>query len=476
VRILTSLFAGAILLAGGQANAQKLTPDVVARSVVDHYPLVLEAQAERRAALAGQLTARGAFDTVVETDVTSRLEGFYDGDYADVSVRRPFGPLGTEVYGGYRISDGDFPIYENQNFTNEGGEARIGVLFSLLRDRMIDARRAGLIEADLDLASAELDLLLTRVEAQAEALTAYWRWVAAGQVLTAYQSLLDLAETRDVALRREVEAGARAEIFLIENAQNLIRRRELVRRAEQDLELAANRLSLFLRSDDGTPVVPSREALPEDPPVDGLAPGDLAAIERVLRIRPDVQLLELARTRAELDRRLARNELRPRLDVKVEASDDFGAIGPGGASFDPGELKAGLQFSVPLGRRAAKGRIRAADAEIDAIGQRERLLRDRITQELNNILVTARTSEEILELSRQEAEQAEILRQAERRRFLNGASDFFLVNLREQTAANARVRVAEAQLELARAVLAYRAAVFDLDGLMMNEADGTLFE
>ncbi|MEE4209989.1 MAG: TolC family protein [Parvularcula sp.] len=463
------LFVLVSALAGlSPAAAQDLMPEDVARSVVRHFPLVMEARAERRAAVAGRLEARGAFDTTVRGSATSRLDGYYSGDFADLSVEKPLGPWGTEVYGGYRLSQGDFPVYEDEYVTNQGGEVRLGVLFSLLRDRVIDARRAGLIEADLALESADLELLLTRVEAQNEGLSAYWQWVAAGRILEVYRTLLDLAETRDVALRREVEVGARAEIFLTENAQNLIRRRELVRRAEQDLLLAANRLSLYLRSVDGAPLVPSAEALPEGDLVEPLSPAELADAEAVLARRPDIQLLELAKTRAELRQRLARNEMRPRLDLNLEASDDQGAFGPNGFTRDEAEVKAGLTFSVPLGRRAARGRLAAAEAEADAIGHRERFLRDRIGQELGNILVTAQTAEDILELTRQEAEQAEILRRAELRRFENGASDFFLVNLREQTAANARVRVAEAELALARAVLAYRAATFDTAGLLMD--------
>lgn len=450
------------LVAAAHANTP-LLPQTVAQSTAEHYPEIVAAEAERSAALGRQLSSLGAFDTRVETRARARLDGFYSGDTAEVSVSRALGPLGTELYGGYRVSQGDFPIYEDEDFTNQGGEVKIGVLFNLLRDRAIDSRRAGLREADINVSAAELDVLLTQIEVQQSALTAYWRWVAKGRELKAYQDLLALAERRDDALRREVASGARARIVLTENAQNLTRRRELVRRAEQDLTLAANALSLFLRDETGSPIVPSADLIPQALPLP--QGGEGVDARELLTIRPDLQILNLAQQRLELDRELAKNDLQPELRLGIEAADDFGAIGPGGISRDEREVIAGVTLSVPLGRRDARGRLRAAEAEITAIEQRQRLLRDQIVRELRDIIITLETAEDLLDLTRQETQQADALREAERTRFRSGASDFFLVNLREQSAANAQVRLAEAEFTLAAATLAYQAATLDIERL-----------
>lgn len=453
------------LLAPSPVFAQDYVyPSDVGQSTARHYPTIKAAMARRNQAIGRELEARGAFDTVIGSEARARLDGFYSGDYAAVDVMKPFGPLGGEVYGGYRLSQGDFPIYEDYNFTNQGGEAKIGILFSLLRDRAIDARRAGIIDAEFGVDAAELDILLEQAEVQQSALTTYYRWVARGRELTALEGLLDLAETRDVALRRQVQQGAVAAITVTENLQNLTRRRELVRRAEQDLALAANNLSLFLRDESGEPIVPTREQLPPVVPVPDTR-GTMAP-EALLAGRPDLQLIEIAQQRLEIERDLARNALQPSLDFRVEASQDIGEIGPGGVSRDPGELVAGVTFSVPLGRREAKGRVRATDAAMEALEQEQRLLRDQIVQQLQSIVITMRTAEDVLELTRLESEQAETMRLAEVERFRSGASDFFLVNVREQAAANAQIRVVQAEFALAAARLAYQAATFDPDLVM----------
>ncbi|MEM1381177.1 MAG: TolC family protein [Pseudomonadota bacterium] len=457
-----ALFAGTVTTGLSNALAQILPADVSA-SARDHYPAVIAALAEREVAAGKRVTAAGAFDTVFKTEASARLEGFYSGDTLETTIERPFGPLGTTVYGGYRVADGDFPIYEDINFTNRLGEAKIGVLFSLLRNRTIDNRRLGVRQADIDLLRADLDVFLTRIGVQREALVAYWRWVAAGRELQAYQDILRIAEERDRALRREVRSGARAEIVLTENAQNLTRRREFVRRAERDLALAANTLALYLRNDDGTMRQPQRSDLPADVQVTA----SLAIIEptSIVGARPELQLLELAEERIENRRSLAKNDLKPRLDVRVEASDDFGAIGSGGVSRDPGEFIAGATFSIPLGRRDARGRVQAAEAELRALRERQRLLRDQIVQELNDITADLTTANDILGLARQEVSFADTMRKAEAQRFRGGASDFFLVNLREESFADARVRLARAEFALAAADVTYRAATMDTASL-----------
>lgn len=110
--------------------------------------------------------------------------------------------------------------------------------------------------------------------------------------------------------------------------------------------------------------------------------------------------------------------------------------------------------------------MKSTEAQIDALNQQRRLLRERINQELQSIIITLDTAGDVYELTQQETEQADILRRAEVERFRGGASDFFLVNLREQTAANAKVRLAQAEFALAAAHIAYQAATLDDTGML----------
>lgn len=469
--LLMSLSLAASLPASAAAQDEAgapgpLLPEEVAATAARAYPDVVAALAGVDAA-AGKLTAsRGAFDTIFSVDGRSRATGFWTGDVVEAKAERYIGPGGTKLYGGYKLSDGTFPIYEDEYFTNESGELKVGILFSLLRDRLIDERRFGVRDAGLALRQAELELMLTRIGVQRKALLAYYDWVEAGQELGILEDLLALAETRQTAFERQVERGARAAIFLTENAQNLTRRRALVESARRDLALAANTLSLYYRDAFGEPIVPSPERLPDTVPLPpAIGTSDLPAI---LAARPDLALLRAAAERATGRLALAENALRPRLDLGVEAGQDFGPIAEGGFSRDQGDVVLGVQFEMPLANRGARGRVRKAEAEIEALRADQRLARDQISTQLRDVLISLETAERLAALAETEAQQAETMRAAEARRFAEGASDFFLVNLREEALADARIRLALSILSLNAARTTYDAAVMDLDRLGLS--------
>jgi outer membrane protein TolC len=464
-RILTAL----LLLCPAPLVAQEgqpLTLDEVLRSSATHAPQIVEALTRVRQAEGRALSAEGAFDTVFDVDAQSRVAGYYDGTYAEGRATRPLTGNGGQVYGGYRVSRGNFPIYEDKAYTDRLGELKIGGLFALLRDRAIDERRGRTAIAARDIDVARLDREMVAIGVQARAIAAYQNWSAAGLRLKAYRSLLDLAETRRGGIARQVQLGARPSILLTETDQNIVRRRALVVRSEQEFATAANALSFFYRDESGGRVTPGAERLPtalaEFRPA--RAPG---AIDR-----PDLSSIDARLAQSELRLALAENDLRPRLDLRGELSYDLGRSGVGGVSRDGEEAIVGVRFSVPLERRQAKGRIAEARAEIDGLRTRQRLIRDQIAVEVQGIVIAVEGAERTAVLAAEEADLADRMAAAERRRFELGASDFFLLNLREEAATDARVRLLDAR---ARAAL----AGVDLAGATANRqalglADGAL--
>lgn len=474
ILVTSAAFAAAIFTCvNTKAEDRALTAQEVLRASAIHFPDILRSLAERRAALGDARTAEGAFDLVFSVDGFSRRTGFWDGSIIDAQARQNLRPLGATVYGGYRLSEGEFPIYEDINFTNTGGELKVGVLFSLLRDRDIDERRFNLRDTSLAAQQASLDVLLTKVGVQHKALSAYWRWVAAGHQVAVYSDLLTIAEARQSGLEEQVRRGARASIFLTENRQNITRRKILQTEARRDFLAAANALSFYYRDGQGDTALPDEERLPPQGSLtDVMTNVDLteaSAIEALAR-RPELNILRTGIERARQKIDLAENKLRPDLDVSLEVSRDFGAVAEGGISRDSTDTIVGLNFSVPLQRREAKGKVTRARAELEAMNQRRRALEDRIAIEIQNILLELTIAGELIVLADQEVEQADAMRVAERRRFESGASDFFLVNVREETAADARIRYLAAELQARVARANYDAATVDLDRLGISGA------
>ncbi len=455
------------------AQAQTLTVDEVLASSNSHFPGVLASLADRRGARGAVLEADGQFDLVFTAGGFSRTAGFWDGTMATGGLRQNLSPLGGELYLDYRLSDGRFPIYEDSYFTNDRGELKVGILFSLFRDRRIDDRRFGLTDSRLALREADLDLLLTRIGVQQRALIAYWRWVIYGYELAVYEDLLAIALDRASGLEEEVSSGARAEIFLTENLLNITNRRRLATAAERNFQIATNDLTLYYRDDGGGSIRPGRELLPPPPPVgdvEDLSIDDAEPVPNALARRPEVQLLRTEIERARNRVALAENELRPRVDLNVEVSEDFGSIAEGGASRDSTDTIIGVSFNVPLQQRIARGRMARQQAAVDSLQEQRQLQQDQIEIEVRKIMLEMEVAEEMVRLAEQEVAQAEMMADAERRRFDGGASDFFLVNIREETAANARVRYYEADLSRRVARANYDAATVNLDRLGIDES------
>jgi len=455
------LLAGLLLAihCGSPARADPLDLAEILETTRRNAPVLLEAEARQRVAEGRRLEADGAFDTSVDATAESRLTGFYNGRFIDSQVTQPFSNRGGFAYGGYRLSDGSFPPYQGERFTNQLGEVRLGAIFALWRDRAIDERRLARALADAGIELAETEALIAAVGLQRRALEAHALWVAAGLRLAAFRELLAVASERQAGIERQVREGAVPAILATENRQAILRRQALVADSERALEVAAARLSIFYRSPAGEPQVPPPSRLPariELVPISELPP------QGVLPDRPDVAAVD--NRIAQARQRLAqdRNLLQPRLDVKVEASQDIGPVGEGGSSRSGTETKVGLAFSVPLQRREAQGKLAQTEATVAALEAERKRIAEEISVQLAAVSTDVDATARLLAIARDDAVQAETLAQAERRRLGLGTSDLLRVALREEGAADARVREIDAALRQALAHAELAAATADL--------------
>ena len=453
---------------GRSAPVTPLLPAEILAASERHFPQILASLAELRGAAGKVLQAEGAFDLVFAADGFSRLSGFYDGQVITGGATQRLPSLGAELYSSYRLSDGTFPIYEDEYFTNTGGTLKVGALFNLLRDRSVDTQRFRLADAQLRREQAELDVMLTKIGVQQQALIAYWRWVALGRQVGVYADLLRIATERQVGLIEQVERGAVAEIFLTENQQNISRRQALVTSSRRDLMMAGNALAFYYRDENGRPREPGIARLPT-PEELGAGPGPGAlpeqATDSARSRRPELALLRTTMERVQNEISLAENDLKPRLDVGVEVATPFGSVAEGGPSRDETDTIVAMKFTIPLQQRSVRGRLASAQAELQAASYERQLIEDQIELEVRNIILELAFATQLQELAAVEVQQSEIMRESELTRFESGASDFFLVNVREETAANARIKLLQAELATRIARASYDAAVVDFERL-----------
>ncbi|MDX2181978.1 MAG: TolC family protein [Bryobacteraceae bacterium] len=439
--------------------ADPLTLQEVLQSVNRNYPPLLAALAERPLAEADVLSSLGRFDLVVKAaGQVDELGPLYNDRQFGVSVEQALAPGGISYFSGYRVARGTFAEYDGKEVTNTAGEYRAGVRVPLARDRAIDSRRADLAKARIGRRLADLSIDQQRIVIAQAATRRYWDWTAAGLVFKVAQAILDIAVERENYLRDSVQAGASPAIDVTDNARVILQRRSALVSARRSLEQAAIELSLFYRDPSGDPVLVGEDRLPPSFPApaqidDKRLRDDIAlALDR----RPEVSRLLAQRDQIDIDRRLAINQQYPGLDFLFSYARQ---LGEKRTSRGPDELRATLNFELPLQRRTARGREDAADARLAQIEQRTRFQRDQIAAEVRDAVSAVRAAYERVAVLGDEVRTTKEVENAERERYQLGDTNLFTLNLREIATVDAQVREVTALADYYRAYALYELSI-----------------
>jgi outer membrane protein TolC len=454
------------------APDKKLYAKDLLRSSAKHLPNIMRAKQAIAKQQGELLSSQGAFDRSLDGSTDLR-RGYYDGKSGGINFSQPFKQYNSRLYGGYRVSDGSYPSYDGGLNTQSGGEVAVGAVFSLLRNRNIDARRAALNNQELRLEEVKFSLLIEQLNAQLNALNAYLEWQAKGLEYIVRKDIWEIANKRQSALENEVAAGNKARIFLVENRQNMLKRKTNLRDVERMLNNAAQSLSFYYRDANGLPITPTSKQLPDEFMFD-LSDNDISKnikevqiiAEELIKKRPDIKSLELAISRAKQDEALANNNMLPVLDVNAELSQD---LGQQQLVREQTESKLKLNLSIPLQRRVAEGKIASAKATQRMLEHERSILTQQLTIELQRIFNDIKIGEEMVVITAEEMKIAKQLLKAEKSRFADGASDFFLLNIREETLAESRIRHVLAMQRYYLAISRFLATTMQTKLLMLSE-------
>lgn len=431
-------------------------------AVEQHYPLLRAVEQERAIAGGRLLTAMGAFDLNLLGGVDGR-GGTYDNVRSALGVSQGLPVGGIGLFAGYRNGYGEFPTYYLDQKTADGGELRAGLSLPLLRDRDIDRPRAAVRQAGLDVQIAEPVIERQRLDFFRAAARTYWNWVASGHRLNLAASLVKLAEDRDEQLKARVAIGPAANIERVDNQQNIALRNGMLVQAQRGFQQAAIELSLFLRNELGEPTVPGADRIPTFPavePVDPLRFGE--ALQSAFELRPEPLRLRLQREKALVDLRLASNQMLPSLNATVSASQDAGygksvLSGPNG--LDRTAVNGGVALALPVQLRDARGRVLAAQAQVNQLEFQLKQVEDAVRAEVQDTFSALERAYEFYKQARQRVDLARLVARAEREQLLLGRSDVLRVTLREQAAFEAEIIELGAQQDYFRAQADFQAAI-----------------
>jgi outer membrane protein TolC len=196
-------------------------------------------------------------------------------------------------------------------------------------------------------------------EAYWELQAAYVQWQAIDAIIPFAEEAVRLEEAR-LALELTIRADvARARVQLAQFQQQRI-----------EFEANAREKEYRLRNLMGLPAVDGTRLVPVDPPVP--APPDInpdAAVQVAIQNRPDIVQRRLSLRIRELEYFIAANGVKPQLDL--QALYRANGVGQGlddaldqASSLEFMDWTLGLTFSVPLGNRAGRANLRAAELQL----------------------------------------------------------------------------------------------------------------
>ena len=310
----------------------------------------------------------------------------------------------------------------------------------LANPRTIGLKKARLTEQELQVQS---QLVLNNILLDAN--HAYWYWYEYYLKLELTRNSLVLVQERFDAVRQAVVGGDNAAIDSVETLIQVQQWTNQQRKAEVDYQKSQLLLTNFLWEQNGFEnLVPGER---ESTVLNDL-PGFL---EYATVNHPDIRMLSLNNSSLDLDRRLAAEQLKPKLDLEYNLVTGDNLSGEDHVFFR-NNFKTGVNFSYPLLVRKERAKLRATKLKRSEgdfkLSQKRMEIENKIRAEY---LAIERLREMIVE---QEAIVANytFMLEGERAKFDNGESSIFLINSRENKKLESEFKLIELKAELGRSI------------------------
>ena len=449
---------GSISLLGQALDQSKIfTLDAYMEWVRSHHPVSRQAALLSSQAEAAMRMARGHFDPKLSSDMSQK--SFDEKTYFTLIENELKIPswFGMEFKAAYDWTNGVFLNPENNLPTS--GQAVAGLKWSVLQGLVIDERRAALKQARILRQANEAERRRLVNELMNEAAKAYWSWAFAFRVLNIYDEAFALAEVRLEGIRQSFLQGDKPAIDTLEAFIQVQDRQLLVNQAQLSYQEAGLKLSNFLWSTSNEPLEIRPTLRPEGLRETPFAPPTPLITDNwssLLSQHPDLLKYDFKQSQLRIDRRLAVEQLKPRLDLEY----NFLADGlnfnnkPSNNGDSPllqnlitNNYKWGIQFSVPILLRKERGKLQMVDIKIAENDLKRRNKRQELSNKLSTYQQQLNTTGDQITLYERMVVNYRDLLAAENEKFKIGESSLFLINSREQKLIDARLKLLKFQAD-----------------------------
>jgi len=436
-----------------------INPKLIRESVEKFHPIILSSYEEVLGSQEKIKAAKGNFDSKIIGDHFRVSTGMWARTYTDLMIEKPLLFNNTKIYTGYSYGfNGNFPPQFSTWSTNSGGTPRAGLSTSLWRNRSVDTNRGLIKTSQLDNKIADGKFNLTIWDIQRLGEVAYWEWVTSLKIQKIYQALLQNAEERNKYLVSRVVKGALPKIILRENEQYIANRKASLFKAKERQISASFTLSLFYRDSFGETILPKHDEGFEDYPDDlNYLLNSITTqmdVKQITTNRPEVTNLQAELQKADIQLKISEELIKPKLDLWGDYTRNIGNEDP----VNPPHIWSfGIKFEIPIERNLGNGNISIAKNSMRATQKNLQFQKEKFEAEINSAKNALYLQKEQVEQSRIELARSKEILEAENFKFKSGSGNLFLINLREESVANAEASLYETSLNFISTYITYQA-------------------
>ncbi len=443
------------LLTGAQAqtpaDSTLIFPfDVFYQLVLQNHPIVRQAGLLNEQARQELRLARGAYDPKLEG--SWNMKDFSDTEYynlLDVSLKIPvWFPIDPKV--GIERNQGTY--LNPENFISESTENRQiywGVSIPVGQGLFIDQRRATVRKALILQEMAEAERIKEINKVLLQTAKDYWDWYTAHRNYELMQRNIEVAEEIFSRTKMGFEYGEVAAIDTVQAKISLLNRVTALQQARIALVQSSLIMSNHLWNEEGLPLELTPNMIPENRRLLPLEPEFLKELVSLARENhPELRKIELKDETLEVDERLAKENLKPRLDLSYYFLDQpWNAQGESSPLSFGDDYKVGVNVAFPLFLRKERAKLGQVRVKRVQNSLQQDFTERSIVNEINAQFTTLITLEDLLLQQEQMVESYELILAAERINLENGESDLFKINIQLE-----KLIEAEAKLIKARAL------------------------
>jgi len=410
-----------------------------------HHPMAIQARLLDDVSDAYDLKAKAGFDPTLSLDYDAK-------EFADKSYYRRLMSqlklptwLGADVKIAYERNRGLF--LDDSESIPDNGLLAAGISIPLGRGLIYDERRRGLQEAELYRKANDLKRRELFNKLLFSAAKDYLKWQVLHEKLKIQERVIQIAEERFENTRSGFEVGDRPAIDTLEATVNLRSRLQELAKIRLKIEQARNMVNTYLWDQGLLPLEIQASSRPE--PLD-LEPS--AYMVDTLLIRspelmsqiPTLNQLQIELQMVELDQRLARENLKPELNVNFNPLlrvDDADAL----IRYNPRDYKWGLDFYYPLLNRKSRADLQLQQITAQQIALDQDIIKQNLEMMVNNLIAAESNLAEQTALLSDNVVDYQTLLQTEQLKYQIGESSLFLINSRETKLLDASFKMLDLQ-------------------------------